>query len=69
MTVILGYLFPVQVQQEFVNSMTREEAIQLKEDFINGSDIMRGVEVQWEGVTGDKDSHISEVEKDSEKHQ
>lgn len=67
MTVLLGYVFPVQAQQDFVNSITREEAIQLKEDFINGSDIMRGVEVPWESVAGDKSSHISEVEKDSEK--
>lgn len=64
MTVILGYIFPVRSQQEFVNSVTRQEAIQLKEDFINGSDIMRGVEVP---LPEEKSSRISEFEKDSEK--
>ncbi|KEF51869.1 uncharacterized protein A1O9_12207 [Exophiala aquamarina CBS 119918] len=64
MTVILGYMFPVRSQQEFVNSVSRQEAIQLKEDFINSSDIMRGVEVP---LPGEKSSRISEIEKDSEK--
>jgi len=57
-------MFPVRSQQAFVHSVTRQEAIQLKEDFINGSDIMRGVEVP---LPEEKHSRISEVEKDAEK--
>jgi hypothetical protein len=62
--VFLGYVFPVRSQKDFVDSVTRRGAIQLKEEFINGSDIMRGVEVP---LSEEKRSHVSEVEKDPEK--
>lgn len=64
MTVFLGFVFPVRSQKEFVDAVTRRGAIQLKEDFINGSDIMRGVEVP---ISEEKSSHVSESEKDPEK--
>lgn len=64
---ILGIAFPVQEQKMFVESITRSEAIQLKDDFINGSDVMRGVDVSVQNMSEEKRARISEMEKDQEK--
>lgn len=62
-TSILGLAFPVQVQTEFVQSNTRESALQLKEDYLYGSEIVRDVE-DFEGK--DPMTHVAEVDRDSE---
>ena len=38
---MLGYFFPVPAQRDFVASVTRDQARDLCEDFINGSEILQ----------------------------